>query len=77
MHPRLAIAALLIAPAAALAHHSGLYDEQNVVALEGTITAVHWINPHVHFTVAAVAADGGTSVWDVEATSSTRSSAGV
>jgi hypothetical protein len=37
VHPRLAIAALLIAPAAALAHHAGLYDENNIITLEGAI----------------------------------------
>ena len=55
-----AAALLFAAPGGVLAHHSGLYDEQDIVAVEGTITAVHWINPHVHITVAAVAADGGT-----------------
>jgi len=64
-----AAALLFAAPGGVLAHHSGLYDEQDIVAVEGTITAVHWINPHVHITVAAVAADGGTKSWDVEATS--------
>lgn len=60
---------LLAAPAAVLAHHSGLYDEQNVLTIEGTIAAVHWINPHVHIAVATSAADGSPSTWDVEATS--------
>ena len=68
-HARVATMLLLAAPAAALAHHSGLYDEQNVVAIEGTIAAVHWINPHVHIAVAATAADGTPRTWDVEATS--------
>jgi len=67
-HVRVATMLLLAAPAAVLAHHSGLYDEQNVVAIEGTIAAVHWINPHVHITVATMAADGTPSTWDVEAT---------
>jgi Family of unknown function (DUF6152) len=60
-------AAILFAPAAVLAHHSGIYDEQKLVEIEGTITAVQWINPHVHISVAAVAPDA--SSWDVEATS--------
>ena len=68
-HVRVATMLLLAAPAAVLAHHSGLYDEQNVVAIEGTIAAVHWINPHVHIAVATMAADGTPSTWDVEATS--------
>jgi hypothetical protein len=60
---------LLAAPAAVLAHHSGLYDEQNVITIEGTIAAVHWINPHVHIAVTTNAAGGAPSTWDVEATS--------
>jgi len=61
----LAAALLVAAPTAAIAHHSGLYDEQNVVAIVGTITAVRWVNPHVHIAVA----DGDGKSWDVEATS--------
>lgn len=64
----LALAFLVAAPSAALAHHSGLYDEQNVVAIDGTIAAVNWINPHVHIAVATAAPDGSASSWDVEAT---------
>jgi uncharacterized protein DUF6152 len=60
---------LFAAPATVLAHHSGLYDEQNVLTIEGTISAVHWINPHVHIAIATNAADGSPSTWDVEATS--------
>jgi Family of unknown function (DUF6152) len=60
---------LLLAPLAVSAHHGGLYDEQRVVAIQGEITAVRWINPHVHLTVAATAADGRITSWQVEATS--------
>ena len=60
MHQRLAIAALLIAPAAALAHHAGLYDESNIITLEGTIAEIEWINPHVRLTLETRAADGST-----------------
>jgi hypothetical protein len=56
-------------PSAALAHHSGLYDETNIVAIEGTITAVDWINPHVRLKLDVVGADGGTASWEVEGTS--------
>ena len=66
---RLVAVAWLTAPAAALAHHSGLYDERQIVAIEGAITAVHWINPHVQLTLATAAEDGSTSSWEVEATS--------
>jgi len=60
----LAAALLIAAPTAGLAHHSGLYNDENVVAVAGTITAVSWINPHVHIAVT----DAGGNTWDVEAT---------
>src|SRR3970040_293522 len=62
-------AVLLGAPAAVLAHHSGLYDDSNIVAVDGKITAIAWINPHVRLTLAATAEDGSTSAWEVEGTS--------
>jgi hypothetical protein len=58
-----------VVPPGVLAHHSGLYDEANIVAIEGEITAVHWVNPHVHLTLATTDADGSTTAWEVEATS--------
>ncbi|HEY5567063.1 MAG TPA: DUF6152 family protein [Gammaproteobacteria bacterium] len=67
---RIAAAALLAAPAAALAHHSGLYDEQRIIALEGAITAIAWVNPHVRLTLETTTADGGgTTLWEIEGTS--------
>jgi hypothetical protein len=65
----LGVAIVLGVPSAALAHHSRLYDESNIVAIEGTITAVDWINPHVQLTLDVAAVDGGTAAWQVEGTS--------
>lgn len=59
----------LSAPVDAFGHHSGLYDETNVIALEGVITEVAWINPHVRLTLETAAADGITEVWEIEGTS--------
>ena len=56
------------ASTAALAHHSGLYDEQNIVSIEGTISAVRWVNPHVLIGVTATDQEGSANVWSVEAT---------
>jgi hypothetical protein len=61
--------ALLAVPATALAHHSGLYDESNIVAIAGTITAIAWINPHVRLTLATAAEGGSETSWEVEGTS--------
>jgi hypothetical protein len=65
----LVVAFALGVPSAALAHHSGLYDETNIVAIEGTIAAIDWINPHVRLTVEVEGPDGGTASWQVEGTS--------
>lgn len=60
---------LVALPAASLAHHSGLYDDQNVVTLEGTIESIAWINPHVRVTLATVAENGEPELWEIEGTS--------
>jgi hypothetical protein len=61
---------LLLAGAAALlsysasAHHSGvIYDRQNPITLEGTVTDYQFVNPHVliHFEVKD--ANGGVVKW--------------
>lgn len=65
---RLVAALLIAAPTGVFSHHSGLYDEQNIVTVEGTISAVRWVNPHVHIGVTAVASDGSAAVWNVEGT---------
>ena len=59
------VALLLLGPVWALAHHSGLYDENDVIELAGTITRIDWINPHVRLIVET--ADG--RAWEVEGTS--------
>ena len=44
----LAVAALVLAPAApALAHHSfAMFDQSKIVTLEGTVHEFQWTNPH-------------------------------
>lgn len=55
-------------PFAASAHHSvrAFYDDQNVTQLEGTITRVRWINPHIHFELERINDNGETELWDIE-----------
>lgn len=65
---RIAIASLLVAPIAS-AHHSGLYDEESVVTIDGVISAIAWINPHVRFTLDAMSEDGNSETWEIEGTS--------
>jgi hypothetical protein len=59
----------LAAAAGAVAHHSGAeYDDAKPVEITGTLVALAWQNPHVHFTVKADPdATGKVVVWDAEA----------
>ncbi len=64
----LAGAALLGAPAAAIAHHafSAEFDADAPVLLRGAVTKVEWINPHTWIHIDAVNDDGTTTAWMVE-----------
>lgn len=65
---------ILFAGAACLAlelahtHHSsvGIYDEENLVEIEGVVTSVRWRNPHPFYTVEVEDGNGGTVAWQVE-----------
>lgn len=62
-----AVAASLCAvlPSAASAHHSfaAVFEMDKVAEIEGRVTEVHWVNPHI--TIDVVASDGQS--WVVEA----------
>jgi hypothetical protein len=58
----------VMAPAAA--HHSfAKFDNQRTIEVEGEITAVHWINPHVHLTIRGRSEGGSVQDWDMETNS--------
>ena len=60
-----AAAALFALPA--LAHHSHAnYELNEFMELEGTITQVMWINPHVWLYMEVEKDDGTSSVWALE-----------
>jgi len=63
------LALICLAPALAAAHHSGLYDNDRVVTIEGTITRIDWINPHVRLMIEADSEAGSAETWEVEGTS--------
>jgi len=70
----IALSALLGLTAAAYpvaAHHAtSMFDHATTVTLTGTVTEVHWANPHVAILVNGTAKDGDTStVWLLEMTS--------
>ena len=51
-------------------HHSGSeYDRSKVVEIEGKLLEIAWQNPHVHFTVRSMDANGKATTWDIEANS--------
>jgi len=67
---RLKILALcLLLPVFTRAHHSipAIYDLSEVRSLQGTITNVRWINPHVRITLETTTDDGVLESWDLEA----------
>src|ERR1700685_1790614 len=58
----------LLAPAAALAHHSfaAEYDTKKPVTLKGTVTKVEWTNPHARFYIDVKDASGNVTNWNFE-----------
>ena len=52
----------------ALAHHSftAEFDIYKPVIVEGTITKLDWINPHIQIYVDAPGDDGKLATWDIE-----------
>ena len=62
-----AIVPLLI-PSVWAHHSSGGYIMTEYTYLEGRVTEVHWVNPHVWLYMEAVDENGETAVWVLEAT---------
>lgn len=58
---------LLSVPLAVNAHHSTAFNySDETITLEGTITAVKWVNPHGSLVLKVTNADGITDEWFVE-----------
>ena len=60
-----AIVALVLAAAAAYAHHSvpGQFDTSKPIKLKGVITKVDWINPHIYVHLQVKEPNGTTDTW--------------
>ena len=66
---KLALAAVLLAPLPALAHHSyAMFDMNKTVVLAATVVRFKWQNPHAFIEVEA-AANGASERWAIEMTS--------
>ena len=66
---RLALAAALLAPLPAVAHHSyAMFDMQKTVTLQATVIRFKWQNPHA-FIEADITTKAGTERWAIEMTS--------
>lgn len=65
----IALVLLLSISSFSSAHHSisSLYDYTDVRQLEGTLTSVRWVNPHVQLKIETVNENGETEVWQLEA----------
>jgi hypothetical protein len=64
---RLFAALLCVLTGTAAAHHSfAAFDQTKVVEIEGELTDVTWVNPHVRFKVRGKDATGAVRTWDVE-----------
>lgn len=66
--PSLAAFCLVLAPVLVQAHHSfaAQYDSTRQVTLQGTISKVEWMNPHVYFYVDVPDEAGKVVNWAVE-----------
>ena len=66
-HRSALIAATLVFPIAASAHHSRVeYTGGEMIEIEGEVVRVVWRNPHIMYTVRSVAANGTTTDWVLE-----------
>jgi hypothetical protein len=61
------LALLVLVPLAGSAHHSDSSGGGQRVRLDGTVTAVQWISPHVLFEIRTEGARGEQTVWKAEA----------
>jgi hypothetical protein len=62
------LTALVLSATPLLAHHNvtQMYDAEKPVPLNGTVTALHWRNPHVFVFVDVKDDTGGVVNWKVE-----------
>lgn len=63
----LVVAVMLVRAVPVPAHHSHAnYARQDWIELEGTVTNVHWMNPHVWIYLEVTGQSGAPVVWAME-----------
>ena len=62
----LMISALLVGGAAQAHHSFAMFDHDNQLKLEGTVTRFQWTNPHVYIEMEAPGKDGEIYNWTIE-----------
>lgn len=61
---------VLLASMPALAHHShGNYEMTEYISVEGTVTEIHWINPHSWIYLSVTDENGASALWALEGAS--------
>lgn len=62
------IAAAMAAQAAARGHHSvsGVFDSERPFEINGVVTEVEWINPHIYLHLEVTEEDGSVTRWQLE-----------
>lgn len=62
------VAGLMMAAVPALGHHSlfANFDETRTVTLNGVISKIEWLNPHVYLYMDVTDAAGNISMWEIE-----------
>ncbi len=67
LKPYMTVAAALVIALTANAHHSSsTYNLESQVTIEGTVTRVQWVNPHVFIYIDEITDGGQSRSWAVE-----------
>lgn len=67
---RLVVASLALVAVPVLGHHShGNYEMTEYIQVEGTVTEIHWINPHSWIYLEIDGQDGEPELWAMEGAS--------
>ena len=58
----------VLALAGANGHHSvsGVFDSDRPFEIDGVVTEVEWINPHIYLHLEVTDADGNVTLWQLE-----------